>query len=230
MTERQVPAGRSPTWGPTHRWRHVSAAVAALTLVGCAATHDPAGPDESAPRDHPQVSEPSAPEPDGAAPDRAPAEVDHLDSAAPVSAPVRVALPDIDVDASVIELGLRDDGTIEVPPDGIDAGWFQDGAKAGEPGPTVIGAHVDWEGEPGAFTDLDALHAGSVITVEDADGRTVDYRVDRQERHRKVAFPTFEVYGATSEDTLRLVTCAGPFDQEARSYRDNLVVFATAID
>jgi LPXTG-site transpeptidase (sortase) family protein len=145
-----------------------------------------------------------------------------------IAEPVRVALDPIEVVADVIPLDIRDDGTIEVPPDGVDAGWYRHGARPGEPGPTVIGAHVDWSGEPGVFADLHHLEVGDVVTVTDADGQEVDYRVDGLEQHEKADFPTFDVYGATPGDTLRLVTCAGPFDQQARSHRDNLVVFATA--
>jgi hypothetical protein len=42
----------------------------------------------------------------------------------------------------------------------------------------------------------------------------------------KTKFPTKSVYGHTSYPALRLITCGGPFDRVAGSYRDNIVVFA----
>jgi len=45
----------------------------------------------------------------------------------------------------------------------------------------------------------------------------------------KDEFPTFAVFGATADDVLRLVTCAGDFDRGARSYVDNLVVHASRV-
>ena len=39
--------------------------------------------------------------------------------------------------------------------------------------------------------------------------------------------PTDDVYFPTPEPTLRLVTCGGDFDTDARSYTDNVVVFAS---
>ena len=39
-------------------------------------------------------------------------------------------------------------------------------------------------------------------------------------------FPTLDVYGDTAGPELRLITCGGPFDASARSYVDNIVVFA----
>jgi hypothetical protein len=37
------------------------------------------------------------------------------------------------------------------------------------------------------------------------------------------------VYGDTPGPQLRLITGGGTFDRAARSYRDNVVVFATAM-
>ena len=45
-------------------------------------------------------------------------------------------------------------------------------------------------------------------------------------RYAKDAFPTHEVYGPTPGAELRLITCGGEFDRAARSYRDNVVVYA----
>ncbi len=53
------------------------------------------------------------------------------------------------------------------------------------------------------------------------------FTIDRVERHHKDTFPTAEVYGPTAGPELRLVTCGGPFDRRSRSYRDNVVVFAS---
>ena len=59
-----------------------------------------------------------------------------------------------------------------------------------------------------------------------SDGTTVRFTAYRVERFSKSAFPTEEVYGNTADPELRLVTCGGDFDRAARSYRDNVVVFA----
>ncbi|MGQ0779330.1 MAG: hypothetical protein ACT4NY_33770 [Pseudonocardiales bacterium] len=42
----------------------------------------------------------------------------------------------------------------------------------------------------------------------------------------KSDFPTEQVYGNTEQPELRLITCGDSFNSEARSYRDNVVVFA----
>ncbi len=141
--------------------------------------------------------------------------------------PVRIEIGAIGVDAPVIPLDLRADGSIEVPEAADETGWWRDGPEPGEPGPAVIYGHVDsWTG-PAVFFGLRQLDAGSAIDVIREDGSVVTYEVERIEQYEKAEFPTDEVYGDTDAPVLRLVTCGGEFDQEARSYRDNLVVYAS---
>jgi hypothetical protein len=52
------------------------------------------------------------------------------------------------------------------------------------------------------------------------------FATQRIERYDKKAFPADAVYADTPDSQLRLITCGGDFDRAARSYRDNLVVYA----
>lgn len=143
----------------------------------------------------------------------------------PVAPPRRVEIPAVGIEADTIALGKTDDGRLEVPADPHTAGWWSGGVNPGGPGPAVIVAHVDsWEG-PGAFYDLEDVEVGDRSSVRREDGSRVDFRVQRVERHPKDDFPTDEVYGPTAEPTLRLITCSGAFDPQARSYTDNVIVF-----
>jgi sortase (surface protein transpeptidase) len=92
----------------------------------------------------------------------------------------------------------------------------------------VIAGHVDSADRPGAFFPLRAVVPGDPIRVTRADGSVVRFVVTRVARFPKSAFPTAEVYGTTPDAELRLVTCGGAFDRAARSYVDNVVVFARA--
>jgi sortase (surface protein transpeptidase) len=147
-------------------------------------------------------------------------------SAAPVSPPVRLQVPAIGVDSTLMPLGLTADGSLEVPPSGFPAGWFTGGPKPGEVGPAVMAGHVDWGGSKGVFYDLRSLKPGDRITVTRADGSTVDFAVVSVQQFPKDAFPTDAVYGDLDHPGLRLITCGGSFDRRARSYVDNIVVFA----
>jgi len=146
------------------------------------------------------------------------------------STPVRVQIPSIDVDATLMDLGLRDNGTMEVPPDGTQAGWYTGAPAPGELGPAVIAGHVDWGGRPGVFYHLRALKPDNRIVVTREDGSTAMFRVTRLEQVLKSNFPTKSVYGNIDHAGLRLITCGGSFDSQARSYEGNVIVFAELVD
>ena len=96
----------------------------------------------------------------------------------------------------------------------------------GELGPAIIAGHVDWDGSPGVFFALRDLASGAEIAVEREDGSTAVFRVSSVEQFPKGEFPTDAVYADIDHAGLRLITCGGSFDRQARSYRDNIVVFA----
>ena len=149
-----------------------------------------------------------------------------------VAAPVSMAIPSIGVRTDLLRLGVNGDGTVEVPPLAPDdqAGWYQRGPAPGAVGPAVVLGHVDSaEWGPGVFFDLGALRPGDEVTVTREDGSVAVFAVDRVERYRKDDFPTIEVYGNTDDAQLRLITCGGAFDPDARSYEDNVVAFASLV-
>ncbi|OZM79378.1 sortase [Pseudonocardia sp. MH-G8] len=140
--------------------------------------------------------------------------------------PVAVRIPAAGVESALLRLGIAADGAAEVPQDFARVGWFSGGGRPGGPGPTVLLGHVDSRDGPAVFHRLHALRPGDPVEVTTADGTVARYRVQGTEQVPKDAFPTFAVFGATPDDVLRLVTCAGEFDRGAGSYRDNLVVHA----
>jgi sortase (surface protein transpeptidase) len=142
------------------------------------------------------------------------------------SSPVRLRIPAIGVDSELMTLGLQADGSLEVPPEGFPAGWYTGGPTPGELGPAIIAGHVDWAGSPGVFFSLREMAPGDEIRVERADGSTALFRVRSIQQFPKDAFPTEAVYIDMDHAGLRLITCGGSFDRQARSYTDNIVVFA----
>lgn len=145
------------------------------------------------------------------------------------STPARLRIPALGVDSDLMELGLLQDGTMQVPPAGFPAGWYTGAPTPGELGPAVIAGHVDWAGEPGVFSDLLDLSPGDEVTVEREDGTAGVFRVARVEQFPKDQFPTDVVYGDIDHAGLRLITCGGSFDRRAGHYRDNVVVFADLV-
>jgi sortase (surface protein transpeptidase) len=143
--------------------------------------------------------------------------------------PSEVSIPKIGVRSSLVGLGLNDDETVQVPPveTPMQAGWFTGGPKPGEPGPAVILGHVNGGGHPGVFLRLHELAPGDEVDVTRTDGSTAKFTVRRVATVPKAQFPTSEVYGDTAGPELRLITCGGSFDKTARSYRDQVIVYAT---
>lgn len=125
----------------------------------------------------------------------------------------------------MVQLGLQQDRSLEVPTDFSLAGWFERGPSPGERGPAVIAGHVDSRSGPAVFYRLSELRPGDQILVDRADGTAAEFVVERTEQHPKADFPTDAVYGWVDHAGLRLITCGGSFDRDAEHYRDNLVVF-----
>jgi hypothetical protein len=143
-----------------------------------------------------------------------------------VAPPVRLSIPSIGVDTALETLQLHTDGSLAVPSQWGEAGWYAGGVRPGNPGPAVIAGHVDSINGPAVFYRLRELRPGAVVVVRESTGATLQFIVDRSVRYPKDRFPTEAVYGPTPLPELRLITCTGDFDFRAHSYLDNLVVSA----
>jgi LPXTG-site transpeptidase (sortase) family protein len=151
----------------------------------------------------------------------------------PVAAPVSVSIPAIEVQSDLLTLGLNPDGTLQVPQPGPDydtAAWYDGSPRPGELGPAVIEGHVDSAANgPSVFYRLGEIAPGDKVDVTRADGSVVSFEVYDIQLVPKNDFPTLDIYGNTDGPELRVITCGGPFDSSARSYEDNVVVFARMI-
>jgi Sortase domain len=141
--------------------------------------------------------------------------------------PIRLKIPSIGVDAAVGRLGLNQDGTIEVPADFNQAGWYDKGPAPGETGPAVVLGHLDSLTGPAVFARLGSLRQGSEVLVIRQDGSQLRFAVERVASFSSDAFPTDQVYGATPGPALRLITCGGNFNVGRGRYSANVVAFAT---
>jgi hypothetical protein len=144
------------------------------------------------------------------------------------SKPVTVSIPSIGVDAAIDNLGLNADGTVQVPSHPMDAGWYNGSAAPGQLGAAVLLGHVDFKATgPAVFYQLGALKPGSAVTITREDGTTATFTVTAVREFPKNAFPTAEVYQASSDAAqLRLITC-GSWDSNQSAYTGNTVAFAT---
>ena len=235
----------------------VGAALLALTACGAGRSAAPAeapSGSSSSTTSSPSLSAPSTPAPSASASSAtAPPAVEPPATAAPATpaaaaepsdlgapptglvlaaaAPTALSVPAIGISSPLIELGRNADGTVEVP--SLDdpnskPGWYRNSPAPGTLGPAIILGHVDSrEFGPGVFYSLQNMKAGDSIEVSRADGTVAEFVVDKVESVQKSEFPTLEVYGNLDHSGLRLITCGGEFDPDARSYESNIIVFAS---
>ena len=192
------------------------ALVLGCLLTGCAA---PAG--------HPQATAGAVR--DRSAPSTAPSAAPSVASAAakPIT-PVRLRIPAIGVDTRLERLGVSRSGRLQPPVDPQRAGWFPGSSVPGELGPAVIAGHRDSLVGPAVFWRLTDLRPGDTVTVTRSDGGTARFTVAQVRRVPRAAFPTEQVYGASPDRVLRLITCGGLYDHVHGRYLDNVLVVALA--
>lgn len=201
--------------------RHVAAWVAVLALTGgCAQT----GQGQPAP-----VVTPTA------------AAVAPL-SPVPRSAPVSIDVPAIKAHSTLIPLGLKPDGSLDVPDvhHPQQASYYcvtspnptqvcTSGVLPGQLGPAVIVGHVDGAKQQGVFYRLKDMKIGDTATVIETNGTALTFSAYRILKVAKTQFPSSVVYGDTVGSELRLITCTGSFIGGQMGYADNEIVFMALV-
>src|SRR5580704_17941242 len=123
------------------------------------------------------------------------------------STPVELTVPAISLTVSLSTLGLNADGTVQVPTDIQQPGWYGLGPSPGEVGSAVILGHVDSQVGPAVFVELRTLVAGDAVDVTLADGVTAQFKATSATMYRKATFPDQLVYASHGYSALQLVTC-----------------------
>jgi LPXTG-site transpeptidase (sortase) family protein len=151
------------------------------------------------------------------------------EAVAPRPRPVGLQMQTIDVARFPVRpVGLELDGEMEIP-DETEIGWYQYGATAGQPGATVLAAHVSWNRTQGPFARLGSVEPGEQIEVALDDGSVRLYEVTERTVYGKSELPRERIWRNTGEETLVLITCGGDYNPEIRRYRENIVVYAVPV-
>ncbi len=143
--------------------------------------------------------------------------------------PLTISIPSLDVqDAPVDPVGVKDEGELDVPDPRV-VGWYTGSPVPGEGGASVLAAHVNYDGVPGVFRYLRDLELGALVEVAAEDGTVQTFEVTAVELYDKDELPEERVWAKTGDPTLVLFTCGGRFNDDQRSYEDNVVAFARPI-
>jgi hypothetical protein len=153
------------------------------------------------------------------------------DPVAPLAdvAPSTISIRSIDVSGVPVRpVGVTPDGQLEVP-DETAVGWYRLGAAPGQPGATVLAAHVSWGDQPGPFLRLGEVDPGEFVELALADGTSRRYQIVERAQHGKLQLPRNAIWRTTGPETLVLITCGGTFNPDIRRYTDNIVVTAVPV-
>jgi len=140
---------------------------------------------------------------------------------------LRLRLDAVGVDAAVVPETVASDGTLGVPEDVHELGWWAGGAGVGaSTGTTVIDGHVDSAAQgPGALFRLAEVPLGSVINISTTQG-VRRYVVRARRSYPKAALPA-DLFRQNGPGQLVVITCGGSFNSNRGHYSNNIVVYAT---
>jgi LPXTG-site transpeptidase (sortase) family protein len=142
----------------------------------------------------------------------------------PVPAEMMISIDRLGIEASVVPVGLRRDGSMDIPFDPTVVGWYSLGRRPGEPGNAVLAGHLDAPGGVrGVFHNLEQLQPGDVVTTRDGSGEK-KFLVSDVRAYPYDAAPMEELFGAGEEKILRLITCHGTWNALEQKYSERLVV------
>jgi len=151
---------------------------------------------------------------------------DHVDDRA---VPTSISIEGIGVaGAPVVDVGVEENGDMEIP--GADrVGWYRFSPTPGEPGSSVLAAHISYNREPGVFRHLDDVEIGERVVVAFDDGTSTEFEIVELAQYDKEELPDDRVFAKDGDPVLTLITCGGDFNRSLRSYEDNVVAYAVPV-
>jgi sortase (surface protein transpeptidase) len=148
--------------------------------------------------------------------------------------PAHLIIPKLGINANFQNEGMAPDGTMEVPNNIYDVGWFTGSVEPGKKGVSIIIGHVaQIRGgvvtKPGVFSNLNTLIIGDTLSVIDSAGATTTFVV-RAIRSYDPNADASDVFTSTDNNAhLNLITCEGTWNATQASYSQRLVVFTDAV-
>ncbi len=146
-------------------------------------------------------------------------------------APRYITISKLGVHSRILQEGQKADGSMNVPGNIYDAGWYSASSKPGDKtnAAMLIGGHVSGPTQPGVFKNISKLVAGDKIEVERGDGKVFTYAVVRNQTYDAGNVDMNSAMRSTDESKpgLNLITCTGKV--VGHEYMQRIVVYATQI-
>lgn len=143
----------------------------------------------------------------------------------PADQPRVVAVSKLGINAYIQRVGVDTLGAIATPNNIHIAGWYVNSKSPGEQGVSIIDGHVGGRYRAGVFERIHELAAGDSITVQFDDMSWKEFAVSDVAEYAKeeTARPLF---APAEGKVLRLITCGGNYDKNARTYSHRTIVTA----
>ncbi len=144
--------------------------------------------------------------------------------------PLRLEIPSISVNAAVQYVGVKADGSMGTPAGFKDVAWYRLGTIPGDQGSAVIDGHVDNAlALDGVFKHLGDVKIGDDVYVTKKDGARLHFRVKDIGIYATKDAPNERIFTDASGKYLNLITCAGTWVKDAKSYNQRLVLYTELV-
>lgn len=144
-----------------------------------------------------------------------------------VDMPVRLKIPEINIDASIEYVGLTPDGAMDVPKDPNGVAWYKLGPRPGQKGNAVIDGHSGYkDNRPAVFDNLYKLVKGDKLHVEDGKGVDTTFVIREVRKYDPKADAKNVFNSNDGKSHLNLITCTGAWDDIRKSHTERLVIFS----
>ena len=143
------------------------------------------------------------------------------------SLPERLVIPKLEVDTSVLPMGLTSTGAMQSPKTNEDTGWYSLGTRPGNTGSAVIAGHLGLKNDA-VFGKLHLLAVGDTISIVDNQKAKANFVVRSLKTYDKDS-DTVEIFNSKYGSHLNLITCNGDWDTVQDTYEKRLVVFTEKI-
>jgi LPXTG-site transpeptidase (sortase) family protein len=143
--------------------------------------------------------------------------------------PIRLKIPDLNVDAAIEYVGLTADGAMDTPKAPENVAWYNLGPRPGQTGSAVLAGHLNWkDGKDAVFSNLNKLRPGDKLEVLDDQGKSIVFMVRESRLYKSDAYVP-EVFTSENGTHLNLITCTGVWNKSKQSYTERLVVFTDIV-
>lgn len=117
--------------------------------------------------------------------------------------PIRLSIPSAGIEASIEGVGRS-----EWPASDMDVGWFEDGARPGEPGNAVLIGHVLTHGAPapGGLGGIERARADDLLTVRMSNGSELVYRITETMTSTWYDAPMSRIFGVAEDEQLNIIS------------------------